>query len=48
MNKNYKKYFIYYLFGIILFSACEEAALPMNSDVTNIPLTDGGHIMPVG
>jgi len=39
MNKSYKKYFIYYLLGIILFSACEEAALPMNSDVTNIPLT---------
>jgi len=39
MNKSYKKYFIYYLLGIILFSSCEEVAIPIDNSVTNIPLS---------
>ena len=39
MNKSYKKYFIYYLLWIIFFSACEEVAIPIDSSVTNIPLS---------
>ena len=39
MNKSYKKYFIYYLLWIIFFSACEEVPIPIDSSVTNIPLS---------
>ncbi len=39
MDKSFKNFFIYNLLVIIVFSACEEAAIPIDSNITSTPLT---------
>ena len=39
MDKSFKNFFIYNLLVIIVFSACEEAAIPIDSNIISTPLT---------
>ena len=39
MDKSFKNFFLYTLLSFVVFTACEEAAVLIDSDVTNTPLT---------